>query len=105
MRTPFGLLVGYDIGIRLGWIGMGGGETLMIKGLVWRIIGWEGIDGLSECVIGGLGVWVLGLDVGVVWIGPRLILKRGGGIVGLTGVVGWLGEVGMRRVRGIMKIV
>jgi len=42
------------------------------------------------------------LEVRVVRIGPRLILRWGRGIERLTRV-GWLGEIGVRRVRAIMK--
>jgi hypothetical protein len=53
---------------------------------------------------GGLGGRVLGLEIRVVWIGPRLALRLGRGIIGLARV-GCLWEVGMRGVGGIRKIV
>lgn len=46
----------------------------------------------------------MGLEIRVVWIGPRLVLRWGRGIIRLTRV-GCLWEVGMRRVGGIRKIV
>ena len=53
---------------------------------------------------GGLGGRVLGLEIRVVWIGPRLALRWGWGIIGLARV-GCLREVGMRRVGRIREIV
>jgi hypothetical protein len=53
---------------------------------------------------GGLGGGVLVLEIRVVWIGPRLVLRWGRGIIGLARV-GCLWEIGMRRVGGIRKIV
>jgi hypothetical protein len=95
-RTPLRLLVGDDISvIRLSLIGMSRGEALAIEGVqggVGGIIGLGGIDRLEgERIIGdgrkGRLVWlVLGLKVGVIWIGPRLILRWGQGIERLTRV-------------------
>jgi hypothetical protein len=88
--------VGDDIiVIWLGRIGMSRGEALAIEGVqggVRGIIGLGGIDRLGrERIIrdgrkGGLVGRVLGLKVGVVWIGPRLILRWGRGIERLTRV-------------------
>jgi hypothetical protein len=73
------------------------------------IIGLGEIDGLGGRVIGDgrmgrLVRGVLGLKVGVVWIRPRLILRWGRGKERLTSVGGCWGEIGVRRVRAIMKI-
>lgn len=105
-RTPLRLLLEWDdIGIiGLGLIGVSRREPLAI---VWfyarvgRIIGWGGIDRLDVWIIGNgrggrLMGRVLGLKVGVVWIGPRLVLRWGWGVEGLTGVGGWWGQIGVR---------
>ena len=105
-RTPLRLLLEWDdigiIGLRL--IGVSRREPLAIKGFygrVGRIIGLGGIDRLDVWIIGNgrrgrLVGGVLGLKVGVVWIGPRLVLRWGWGVEGLTGVGGCWGEIGVR---------
>ena len=44
------------------------------------------------------------MRVGVVWIGPRLVLRWGRGVEGLTRVGGWWGEIGVRGVGTSVKI-
>jgi len=113
-RTPLRLLLVWNniIMVGLGLVGVARREPLAIEGLygrVGRIIGLGGIDGLDVWVSGNgrrgrLVGRVLGLKVGVVWIGPRLVLRWGRGVEGLTRVGGWWGEIGVRGVGTIMKI-
>lgn len=94
--TPLRLLLVWDniIMIGLGLIGVTRRQPLAIErfyGRVWRIIGLGGIDRLDVWISGNgrrgrLVGRVLGLKVGVIWIGPRLVLRWGRGVEGLARV-------------------